>query len=52
MENESKDRGFRRAENSPQADRIHIVPPEDLETAEGAISTLRGIAQAEAESTQ
>jgi hypothetical protein len=39
------DKGFSRAGGSPQANRIHIASTADLETAEGAISTLRGIAQ-------
>jgi hypothetical protein len=40
------DRGFARADGSPQANRIHIVPMDDLLSAERAISTLKGIAQA------
>jgi hypothetical protein len=43
------DRGFRRADLSPQANRIHIVPTDDLLSAERAIATLKGIAQAHPE---
>lgn len=39
----TSDRGFRRANESPQAARVHIVTPASLSTSEEAITTLRNI---------
>jgi hypothetical protein len=41
----TSDQGFRRASQSPQAARIHLVTPESLSTAETATATLRAIAE-------
>lgn len=39
----TSDQGFRRASESPQAARVHIVTPASLSTSEEAITTLRDI---------
>ncbi|NUQ28320.1 MAG: hypothetical protein HOQ35_07380 [Acidobacteriaceae bacterium] len=39
------DRGFRRAKNSSQGARIHIVQPDMLQSPEGAIAILQSIAR-------
>lgn len=41
----TSDQGFRRASQSSQAARIHLVTPESLLTAETATATLRAIAE-------
>jgi hypothetical protein len=39
------DKGFNRAKNSSQGDRIHVVKPDALHTAEGAIALLQSIVE-------